>query len=68
MDSKRVQFDFSPNMMKALNLLVENTDATTKAEVIRKALKLYSHAVWRIEDGHELYFEKDGVKTIVAYL
>lgn len=38
---QRIQFDFTPESMKRLETLKEKTDATTKAEVVRKALKLY---------------------------
>jgi hypothetical protein len=38
---QRVQFDFSPEAYKRLKDLKEKTDASTNAEVVRNALKLY---------------------------
>ena len=38
---QRVQFDFSPEALKRLEDLKELVDASTKAEVVRSALKLY---------------------------
>lgn len=38
---QRIQFDFTAESMKRLETLREKTDATTKAEVVRNALKLY---------------------------
>jgi hypothetical protein len=38
---KRLQFDFSPDAYKRLEDLKRRMDASTKAEVVRNALKLY---------------------------
>lgn len=38
---KRLQFDFSPDAYKRLEDLKTQMDASTKAEVVRNALKLY---------------------------
>jgi hypothetical protein len=40
-NKQRVQFDFSPEALQRLEDLKEKVDATTKAEVIRNALKIY---------------------------
>lgn len=46
---QRIQFDFTVESMKRLEDLKEKTDATTKAEVVRNALKLYEWIVTQIE-------------------
>jgi len=38
---QRVQFDFSQEALKRLEIMQERLDASTKAEVVRNALKLY---------------------------
>jgi hypothetical protein len=46
---QRIQFDFTPESMKRLENLKEKTDATTKAEVVRNALRLYEWFVTQID-------------------
>jgi hypothetical protein len=38
---QRIQFDFTPEALRRLDELKEQVEASTKAEVIRNALKLY---------------------------
>lgn len=45
---QRIQFDFSLESMKRLEELKEKTDASTKAEVVRNALKLYEWFVKQV--------------------
>jgi hypothetical protein len=49
---QRIQFDFTADSMKRLEDLKEKTDATTKAEVVRNALKLYEWFVTQIDPSH----------------
>ena len=58
---QRIQFDFSPEALKRLEGLKEKTDATTKAEVIRNALKLYEWFVNQVDANNivEIKDEKD---------
>jgi len=46
---QRVQFDFSAEALKRLEDLKEHTDASTKAEVVRNALKLYEWFVSQVD-------------------
>ncbi len=41
-NKKRLQFDFSPQMLKTLDFLKEETGAATSVEVVRRAIKLAS--------------------------
>jgi hypothetical protein len=46
---QRIQFDFSPDALRRLEELKEKTDASTKAEVVREALKLYEWFVTQVD-------------------
>ena len=48
-NKQRVQFDFSPGALQRLEDLKEKVDATTKAEVIRNALKIYEWFATQID-------------------
>ena len=48
-NKQRVQFDFSPEALQRLEDLKEKVDATTKAEVIRNALKIYEWFATQID-------------------
>lgn len=37
----RVQFEFTPQALERLDALIEETGATTRAETVRAALRLY---------------------------
>lgn len=49
---QRIQFDFTAESMKRLEELKEKTDASTKAEVVRNALKLYEWFVTQIDPNY----------------
>jgi metal-responsive CopG/Arc/MetJ family transcriptional regulator len=60
-DKTRVQFDFSNDSLKRLDKLVIKTGATTRAELIRKALALYSEVLDAEERSAKFMFrESDG--------
>ena len=46
---QRIQFDFSAEALQRLEDLKEKTDAATKAEVVRNALKLYEWFVTQVD-------------------
>ncbi|HYT44487.1 MAG TPA: hypothetical protein VEP90_19310 [Methylomirabilota bacterium] len=46
---QRIQFDFTLESVKRLENLKEKTEASTKAEVVRKALKLYELFVMQVD-------------------
>ena len=57
----RVQFDFSKESLAKLDEIVKTVDATTRAEVIRRALTLYTEVLNAQERGAKIYFrESDG--------
>lgn len=48
MSKKRLQFDFSDEAVKRLDEIVERIHASTRAEVVRRALKLYDWVTWEL--------------------
>jgi hypothetical protein len=57
----RVQLDLTPRAMAILTELKEKTDASTYAEVIKNAMKLYDGLITEVERGSEfLIRDKDG--------
>lgn len=46
---QRVQFDFSQEALKRLETMQERLEASTKAEVVRNALKLYEWFTTQID-------------------
>ncbi len=53
-ESTRVQFDLPPQSLQRLKDLKELTEATSYAEVIRKALKVYEWAIESKGSGYSL--------------
>ncbi len=57
----RVQFDLTPRAMALLTELKEKTDASSYAEVVKNALKLYDGLISEVEKGSEfLIRDKNG--------
>ena len=60
-DKTRVQFDFSNESLVKLDEIVKTVNATTRAEVIRRALTLYTEVLDAQQRGARMYFrEPDG--------
>ena len=58
---KRVQFDFSEQSLQKLDEIVKQVNAATRAEVIRRALTLYTEILEAKQRGAEIHFrEADG--------
>jgi metal-responsive CopG/Arc/MetJ family transcriptional regulator len=55
---RRVQFEFDIRALAKLDQVVESTDATTRAEVIRRALSLYVQYVDSAQRGATLCLEE----------
>ena len=49
---QRVQFDFTPEALKSMDEIKNRTGATTRAEVVRSAIKLYD---WFTDEVKEDY-------------
>jgi hypothetical protein len=60
----RVQFDLPPRSMERLNALKFRTEASSYAEVLKNALRLYEALIEESERGNEfLIRDPDGVIT-----
>jgi len=58
----RVQLDFAPRSMARLNLLKAKTEASSYAEVVKNALRLYEALIEETESGKQfLVRDQDGV-------
>ncbi len=58
----RVQLDFAPRSMERLNTLKLKTEASSYAEVVKNALRLYEALIEESESGKQfLTRDKDGV-------
>lgn len=58
----RVQLDFAPRSMERLNALKAKTEASSYAEVVKNALRLYEALIEETENGKQfLIRDKNGV-------
>jgi hypothetical protein len=62
----RLQFDFSDESLKMFDALAEDLDASTRAEVLRHALRVYSWLVRKAKDGSDLNLSSDDIKVITG--
>jgi len=61
---QRVQFDFSPEALQRLDALKEKIDASTKAEVIRNALKIYEWFATQVDPNYIIEIKDQEGNTI----
>lgn len=62
MQKSRVQLDFAPRSMERLNALKLKTEASSYAEVVKNALRLYEALIEEAESGKQfLTRDRDGV-------
>ena len=61
---QRVQFDFSPEALQRLEALKEHVDASTKAEVIRNALKMYEWLDMHADSNYVIERQDQDGKTV----
>lgn len=58
----RVQLDFAPRARERLNALKAKTEASSYAEVVKNALRIYEALIEETESGKQfLVRDKDGV-------
>ena len=68
-DPARVQFDFSRESLAKLDEIVSSVNARTRAEVIRRALTLYTEVLEAQNRGAKIFFrEADGTMVQVIPL
>jgi hypothetical protein len=66
MDKVRIQLDFSPRAVKELDEMKELMDVSSRAEVVRHALRWTRWTVLNIANGGRLLLEKDGQQQEVV--
>ena len=62
----RVQFDLPPRSMERLNTLKRKTEATSYAEVVKNALRLYEALIEESESGKQ-FMVRDANGTVSPY-
>lgn len=63
---ERVQFDFSPEALQRLDEIKQKTGATTRAETVRNALRLYEWLVNEVDpDSTIKVFDKRNEITAI---
>jgi len=62
----RVQLDFAPKAMERLNALKAKTEATSYAEVVKNALRLYEALIEETESGRQ-FLVKDETGAIAPF-
>ena len=62
----RVQLDFAPKAMERLNVLKAKTEATSYAEVVKNALRLYEALIEETEAGKQ-FLIKDDAGTVAPF-
>ncbi len=62
----RVQLDFAPKAMERLNALKAKTEASSYAEVVKNALRLYEALIEETEAGKQ-FLIKDGAGIVAPF-
>ena len=62
--NKRLQFDFSNDAVKRLDAMVKTTDAASRAEVMRNALRIYEYINLKLKDGYQVELKKEDEEII----
>lgn len=52
---KKIQIEFSPHAMQELEQLKEGTDATSYAQVLRTALRIYGWCMDHQQESRKIY-------------
>lgn len=64
---ERVQFDFSVDALQRLDTIKQITGATTRAEVVRDALKFYEWLVTEVNAGNTVKVFNESNETIAVF-
>ena len=67
MDKVRIQLDFSPKAVKELEEMKELMDVSSRAEVVRQALRWTRWTVLNLADGERLLLEKEGKQREIVF-
>jgi hypothetical protein len=69
-DSKRIQFEFSPEALDRLNRMRELTETSSYAELVRDSLRVYEWIIQQDKAGYDIGLIKGDtlVKTVKLFL
>ncbi len=65
---KKIQIEFSPNALHDLEQIKEITEATSYAQVLRSALKVYSWCILHQQQGRKIEAKKPSEPVIYELL
>lgn len=66
---QRLQFDFQRDAVFRIDAMVADTGATSRAEVVRRALTLYEHFIHAVkQDGEIIIRAADGSERRLLFL
>lgn len=57
--SVRIQLTLRPEFVETLDLLMQETDATSYSDVMRDAMRVYKWLVLESKKGHQVYVRED---------
>lgn len=66
-DKSRVQFDFTPDALQTLDSIRAMLSLSSRAEVIRYALKTLQWVLEQLQSGAKILVEKDGKAQEVVF-
>jgi len=61
---KRLQFDFTLESIERLDAMEQKIGATTRAELIRVALKVYEWMLYKAESGESLSYSNADLRIV----
>jgi len=64
---ERLQFDFSTEALKRLDDIKEKTDASTRAETVREALRLYEWLVNEVDPDYTIKIYDKSSKLLTSF-
>lgn len=64
---ERIQFDFSVDALQRLDTIKQITGATSKAEVVREALKFYEWLVTEVNEGNTVKVFNESNEAVAVF-
>lgn len=65
---KKIQIEFSPHAIQELEQLKKQTDATSYAQVLRSALRIYSWCMEHQQENRKIYAKSTDEQVIYELL
>ena len=64
--TKRLQFEFSDKAIEKLDELVQRCEESTRAAVMRNAIKFYNYIIDQVDNGYQIQLAKNGETTTIV--